>query len=260
MGLSSVSDSGRKRNLVLYVTVVDDLELLRKRVEELERSNADLDQFAAAVSHDLQEPIRMVAQFCELLSAEMKSQGAVTADTEVFLRYIAGGADRAKRLIDGLLSYSRVGQCTLLTPVSMDSVLADAVVLLNGAVAEAGAVVTKDTLPTVRGDFQQLVRVMANLLTNAIKFSDGLARIHVSAQAVGSEWVISVADNGIGIDSRHLERVFGIFQRLHSDRRGTGIGLATCKKIIERHGGRIWAESVPGRGSIFRFSLAPGDS
>lgn len=236
---------------------MDELELarLRERVQELERSNADLDQFASVVSHDLQEPIRMIAQFCELLSADMRTRAVVTGDTDVFLQYIAGGAERAKKLIDGLLSYSRVGRQSNLDMVSIDLVLTEAMSLLNGAVADAGATVTRGELPLVRGDLAQLTRVMANLLTNAIKFSDGPARIHVSAQKVDDEWVISVSDSGIGIDPRHLDRIFGIFQRLNPERRGTGIGLATCKKIIERHGGRIWAESVPGQGSVFRFSL-----
>jgi len=237
---------------------------LARYVRELERSNADLDQFAYAASHDLQEPLRMVGQFSQLLGQHLTEghpEAADDPDVRLYLAHLTQGADRARRLVNGLLAYSRVGRQAAYGMVPLGKALASAIEMLNGAVEEAGATITSDELPDVWADPDMLCRVFLNLATNAIRFArEGCpARIHVSAESDLDEVVVSVADNGVGIDPRHAERVFGIFQRLDTERPGTGIGLAICKKIVEKHGGRIWVESVPGSGATFRFSLLRSD-
>ncbi len=231
--------------------------LLRK-VEELNRSNEELAQFAYIASHDLQEPLRMVASYTQLLSKRYK--GKLDADADEFIAFAVDGASRMQRLIQGLLAYSRVGtkgeqpRC-----ISSDKALQQALVNLGGAVRDSGAVVTHDPLPNVMADEMQLVQLFQNLVGNAIKFqTSGAPKVHVSATNNGTNWTISVTDNGIGIDPQYFERIFGVFQRLHKrdEFAGTGIGLAICKKIVERHGGTIWVESEPGCGSTFRFALA----
>lgn len=228
-------------------------------VRELERSNAELEQFAYAASHDLQEPLRMVVQFATLLERDLRAKfpEAVTGDLEVCLKHMGNGAERAKRLIDGLLSYSRVGRQAEFVSVSLEGALDEAIALLNGAVTEAGAVIARDPLPVVWGDLGMVSRVFLNLITNAIRFAkDGEpARIHITCEDLGDELEVSVSDSGIGIDPRHAERIFTIFARLNPEKNGTGIGLAVCKKIVEKHGGRIWVESVPGQGATFKFTL-----
>jgi signal transduction histidine kinase len=232
-------------------------QALEKSVVELARSNSDLQQFAYVASHDLQEPLRMVASYTQLLAKRYK--GKLDADADEFIAYAVGGASRMQKLIQDLLSYSRVdtqGQAGEPTPVG--SVLDYALGNLRAALEESRAEVTRDPLPTVMADERQLLQVFQNLLSNALKFrGEQPPRVHVSAERRGNEWVFSVRDNGIGIDPQYAGRIFVVFQRLHniSEYPGTGIGLAICKKIVERHGGRIWMESQPGQGATFYFTL-----
>jgi PAS domain S-box-containing protein len=232
-------------------------EELRQLSEELRRSNADLQQFAYAASHDLQEPLRGVEGFVKLL--EKRYKGNLDTKADEFIEYIVDGVKRMQALIKDLLEYSQVGaKGKRFKPVDSSLVVGLAVGNLKAAIEESGAIVTYDDLPTVMGDFSQLSRLFQNLIGNAIKFHrEELLGVHVSAELKGNEWVFSVRDNGIGMDPKSAERIFIIFQRLHSKEEypGTGIGLAICKKIVERHGGRIWAESEPGKGSTFYFSL-----
>ena len=233
--------------------------LLLQKVEELNRSNKELGQFAYVASHDLQEPLRMVASYTQLLSRRYK--GKLDSDADEFIAFAADGASRMQRLIQDLLTYSRVGTKEKdLRDTSSEETLQQALVNLRGAIEESGAVVTHDPLPTVLADEMQLIQLFQNLVGNAIKYQNpGVPRVHISAAKNGGEkWIFSVQDNGLGIDSQYFERIFGMFQRLHKREEfsGTGIGLAICKKIVERHGGSISVESQPGEGSTFRFALA----
>jgi len=235
---------------------------LLNKVEELNRSNEELGQFAYIASHDLQEPLRMVASYTQLLSRRYK--GKLDADADAFISFAVDGANRMQRLIQDLLSYSRVGtKGQEMLEISCEGALDSALVNLRGAVEASGALVTHDTLPTVLADETQLVQLFQNLVGNAIKYQNsGIPRIHISAaKNGGKKWVISVKDNGLGIDPQYFEKIFGMFQRLHKREEfaGTGIGLAICKKIVERHGGSISVESQPGQGSTFRFALAENE-
>jgi PAS domain S-box-containing protein len=233
--------------------------VLLQKVEELNRSNEELGQFAYLASHDLQEPLRMVASYTQLLSRRYK--GKLDADADEFIAFAVDGASRMQRLIHDLLAYSRVGtKGKDLIETSSEDALQQALVNLRGAIEESGALVTHDPLPAVLADEMQLIQLFQNLIGNAIKYqSPGVPRVHIFAARVsGKKWNFSVKDNGLGIDPQYFERIFGMFQRLHKrdEFAGTGIGLAICKKIVERHGGRIWVESQPGEGSTFRFALA----
>ncbi len=230
----------------------------RKRAEEeLTRSNEDLQQFAYVASHDLQEPLRNVASCLQLLEKEYRDKLDPTADQ--YIHYSVEGAVRMKALILDLLAYSRVAtkgrppertDCELVLDLALQN--------LHSAIAETGAVITRDPLPTILGDGGQLLQVFQNLIGNAIKFRrDEPPQIHMSAAKNKNEWIFSIKDNGIGIESRHLDRIFIIFQRLHkrSQYDGTGMGLAIAKKVVERHGGQIWVESQPGVGTTFYFTI-----
>jgi signal transduction histidine kinase len=231
---------------------------LEERAAELERSNADLEQFAYAASHDLSEPLRTVAGFSQLLGSRYR--GRLDDDADEMIRYMGDGVERMQQLIDDLLLYSRVGRTPLREdPVDLDEVLAEARAWLGPAVDEAGAEITHDPLPGVVGERGQLTQVFQNLLANAIKFTAPGVKpvVHVSAAEVDGEWRVAVADNGIGVEPEQAEAIFKMFGRLHpaADFPGTGIGLALVKRIVERHGGRIWVEPGNAGGSVFVFTL-----
>ena len=228
-----------------------------ERTAELQRSNEELQQFAYVVSHDLQEPLRVVASYVQQLAE--RYQDKLEAEANELISYALDGAKRMQQLIVDLLAYSRIettGQ--EFAPTDCEGMLQRVLSDLRVAIEESGAEVTHDPLPQVMADNVQLGQVLQNLLGNAIKFrSQEPPRIHVSARQEGQQWVFSVRDNGIGINPRYAERIFGIFERLHprTEYPGTGIGLAICKKIVERHGGQIWVESEPGKGAAFFFTL-----
>ena len=230
---------------------------LAQKVEDLNRSNEELGQFAYIASHDLQEPLRMVASYTQLLSR--RYTGQLDADADEFIAYAVDGASRMQRLIQDLLTFSRVGsRGGDLVDTSSEEALEQALGNLRGAIEDSGALVTHDPLPRVLADEMQLTQLFQNLVGNAIKYQDpGIPKVHISAAKSGKKWVFSVQDNGLGIDAQYFDRIFGMFQRLHKREEfaGTGIGLAICKKIVERHGGTISVESEPGRGSTFSFAL-----
>lgn len=225
---------------------------------ELERSNTDLAQFAYAASHDLSEPLRMVSSYVQLIADRYKGQ--LDADADEFIAFAVDGAARMKLLIDDLLAYSRAGGTAApRRPVDCGELVSSALSDLDRVLRERDAIVVIEELPTLDADPAQLAQIFHNLLTNAIKFvaPDVQARVRVSADRMDRSWCFSVADNGIGIAEEHRERIFLMFKRLHgrSEYPGTGIGLALCHKIIGRLGGRIWVESTPGHGSVFRFTV-----
>lgn len=236
---------------------------LKEHTQGLARSNEELEQFAYVASHDLQEPLRMVASYTQLLAKRYK--GKLDSDADEFIAYAVDGATRMKELINGLLAYSRLSsQGNSLEPSDCSAIFDQVPANLQAAVRESEAVVTRDALPTVMGDALQLGQLFQNLVGNAIKFhGEDPPRVHVSAERKDKEWLFSVRDNGIGMDTQYADRIFVIFQRLHSGTEypGAGIGLAICKKIVDRHGGRIWVESKPGKGATFYFTIsAEGDN
>ncbi|HKO23820.1 MAG TPA: ATP-binding protein [Chloroflexota bacterium] len=232
-------------------------QALETTAVDLRRSNAELEQFAYVASHDLQEPLRMISSYIQLL--QRRYQGQLDAKADTFIGFAVDGVTRMQRLINDLLAYSRVGtHGAPLVPTDCGEVVAGAIAALGAPIAETGARVIYGELPTVLGDATQLGQLFQNLIGNALKFCTGVTpEIMISAERAGGEWLFRVCDNGIGIDPAYAERIFIIFQRLHSREEypGTGIGLAICKKIVERHGGRIWVESQPGQGATFTFSL-----
>jgi light-regulated signal transduction histidine kinase (bacteriophytochrome) len=238
----------------------ENVELERRvalRTAELERSNEELEQFAYVASHDLQEPLRMVASFTQLLSR--RYAGRLDSDADEFIGYVVEGAERMKALITDLLAYSRVNaRGAPPMQVAADRPLQRALANLAPAIDEQQAVVTVDPLPTVLVDEAQLVQLFQNLIGNAVKFhGETPPAVHVAAECRGGECLFSVRDNGIGIEPQYANQIFVMFQRLHSRSAypGTGIGLAICKRIVARLGGRIWMESMPGAGTTFFFTL-----
>ncbi|MEO7742436.1 MAG: ATP-binding protein [Usitatibacter sp.] len=233
-------------------------DLLEAKARELTRSNEELQQFAYVASHDLQEPLRMISSYTQLL--ERRHGAKLDGDAKDFMNFIVDGAARMKQLIEDLLEYSRVGtRGRDLQPADSSVSLAKALANLRAAVDESGATVTQGEMPRVIADANQLTQLLQNLVANAIKFrGTEPPAIHVEGETRGDVWVFSVKDNGIGLDTQYSDRIFMMFQRLHSkaDYPGTGIGLAICKKIVERHGGRIWVESEPGHGCTFGFTIA----
>jgi PAS domain S-box-containing protein len=251
---------------ILVTAAIRDISVRRaaatdlvNKVEELSRSNEELGHFAYVASHDLQEPLRMVASYLQLLSRRYK--GRLDTEADEFIDFAVDGAGRMQRLIQDLLAFSRVGTTgRALTPTSSEAALARALVNLRSALNETGALVTHDPLPTVLADEMQLAQLFQNLVGNAIKYQRAeVPLVHVSAaRNKGKRWVFAVRDNGLGIAPQYFEKIFGMFQRLHKrdEFDGTGIGLAICKKIVERHGGLISVDSQSGEGSTFRFDLA----
>ncbi len=234
---------------------------LELRAAELKRSSDELQQFAYVAAHDLQEPLRMVTSYTQLLARRYK--GRLDADADEFVSFAVDGARRMQLLVQGLLAYCRVEtRGSDLVETSSATALEEALVKLQGAIEDSGGVVTHDPLPTVTGDSVQLCQLFQNLVGNAIQFHGvDPPRVHVSAERYrDSEWVFSVRDNGIGIDPQYFQKIFVMYQRLHSRNEfsGTGIGLTVCKKIAERHGGRMWVESSLGNGSIFYLALPDG--
>jgi len=251
---------GREKN-----DLVEARQKLEESVAELGRSNADLQQFAYVASHDLQEPLRMVSSYTQLIARRYK--GKLDADADEFIAFAVDGANRMQRLILDLLAYSRVNTAgRQFEPTAMETVLKAALNNLTDAVKESQAIITHDPLPAVMGDDKRLAQLFQNLLSNAVKFGGAQPpRIHISAKQTDGEWLFSVRDHGIGLDPQYVDRIFVIFQRLHTraEYPGTGIGLAICKKIVERHGGRIWVESELGKGATFYFTMRdeePGTS
>jgi len=245
------------------ITVRKDAEThLVKTVGELKRSNDDLQQFAYVASHDLQEPLRMVASYTQLLAKRYK--GRLDSEADEFIAYAVDGSNRMQGLIRDLLAYSRAGtNGKALHEISSEKALKEALSNLQVTIQESGAQVTHDSLPAITSDETQLVQVFQNLVGNAIKYrSAKVPQVHVSSTKNSSkEWVFCVQDNGLGIDPQYFERIFVLFQRLHgrAEFEGTGIGLTICKKIVERLGGRIWVESQPEKGSTFCFALPERD-
>ena len=232
-------------------------EALRRTAEELARSNRDLEQFAYVASHDLQEPLRMVTGFVQLLQHNCGDR--LGADAKKYIDFASDGAKRMQTLINDLLAYSRVGtQAQELQPTDAGAALRQALDNLRAGIEETAAEIAHGQLPTVRADGTQLVQLFQNLVGNALKFrGKAPPKVHVDAVRKLDHWLFSVRDNGIGMDPEYRDRIFLIFQRLHARNEypGTGIGLAICKKIVDRHGGRIWVESEPGQGATFHFTL-----
>jgi light-regulated signal transduction histidine kinase (bacteriophytochrome) len=231
--------------------------VLAQRSQELVRSNAELEQMAYVASHDLQEPLRMVTSYLQLL--EQRYSGQLDADAHEFIGFAVDGAKRMQALIGDLLAYSRLGTTAKpLQPTDCAAVIDTALHSLRMAIEESGAQIRRGALPVVMGDAAQLTQLFQNLIANAIKFRGGQApQIAVRAEPEDGFWRFEVQDNGIGIAPEYFGRIFVMFQRLHnrSTYPGTGIGLAICKKIVERHGGRIWVESAPEPGAVFKFTL-----
>jgi PAS domain S-box-containing protein len=246
------AENGRYSVVVAFTDITE----RREAQEALERSNAELAQFAYVASHDLSEPLRMVSSYLQLL--RRRYHGQIDEDADEFIDFAVEGANRMRALIEDLLAYSRAGRSAEPRPVDCGYVMADVLSSLAAAVADARAQVSVGPLPTVLGDRVGIAQLLQNLVANALKFRHGPGvRVWVSAEEHDGMWEFAVADDGIGIDPRHRERVFKMFQRLH-DREsfeGTGIGLAICRKIVERQGGRIWVDGRDGGGTVFRFTL-----
>jgi signal transduction histidine kinase len=253
----SAEEDVRELNDDLEKRVADRTAELRERTADLSRSNAELQQFAYVASHDLQEPLRMVASFTQLLAKRYNDK--LGDDAREFIHYAVDGATRLQTLIGDLLNYSRVGtHAKPLQPTQCDAALDRVLASLKLAIHDTGTTITREPLPVVMADEVQLCQLFQNLLTNAMKFrSDKPSRVHIFAKREGDFWRISVRDNGIGIAPEHTDRIWVIFQRLHTKTEypGTGIGLAICKKIAERHGGSIAVEPSPGGGSTFYFTI-----
>ena len=234
-----------------------DKERLTQMVSEMKRSNTELEQFAYVVSHDLQEPLRMVSSYTQLLAKRYRGQ--LDTDADDFISYAVDGAERMRTLLNDMLDYSRVG--TRGKPFKLiwcEDVLEKAITNLKVAIEDSGTLVSHDYLPMLVVDEGQLVQLLQNLIGNAIKFcNQETPTVHVSAEKKDEVWVFSVKDNGIGIDPQHAQRIFEMFKRLHirEEYPGTGMGLAICKKIVERHGGHIWVQSQAGEGATFYFTI-----
>jgi PAS domain S-box-containing protein len=230
---------------------------LKETMDDLKRSNRDLEQFAYVASHDLQEPLRMVSSYTQLL--KRRYGGKLGADADEFIEFAVDGANRMQGMIQALLAFSRVGtRGNLFVPTEGETLVKKALLNLKAAIEDSSAVITHDPMPTLSVDGIQIIQLLQNLIGNAIKFrGTEPPKIHVGLEDKGEDWLLYVRDSGIGLDMEFKERIFVIFQRLHTkgEYPGTGIGLAVCKRIVERHGGRIWVESEPGKGATFFFTI-----
>jgi light-regulated signal transduction histidine kinase (bacteriophytochrome) len=254
-GLATASVALLRREIVLHQAAAAALETRRN---ELARSNSELEQFAHLASHDLQEPLRTISSYTQLL--RRRYAGKLDAKADQFIDHAVNGTKRMQALINDLLHYSRITTgARPLEPVDLESALDDTLMDLEIRIEDSGAVVTHDTLPTIAADPIQIRRLLLNLIGNGIKFHAPARTpvISIAAARDGAQWRFDVRDNGIGIEPQYIKQLFQVFKRLHSadEYPGTGIGLAVCRKIVERHGGRIWIESVLGEGSSFIFTL-----
>ncbi len=258
MRAASFTTDDRKYVAVAHFDITGRYEYQR----QLERSNERLQQFAYVASHDLQEPLRMVTSYLQLL--ERRYSDELDDDAEEFIEFAVDGAKRMEAMIEGLLTYSRVEtQGDSFDSIDLEAVLDDVLTDLGIRIDETDAEITADPLPTVSGDASQLRQLFQNLLENALQYSgEQNPRVSLSATRDGDEWIVSVSDEGIGIDHDDTDRVFEVFQRLHSheEYEGTGIGLSLCRRVVERHGGEIWVDSEPGEGSTFSFTLPAADT
>ncbi len=229
---------------------------LQEAIKKLEISNKELEQFAYVASHDLQEPLRMVSSFAQLL--EKRYKGRLDDDADDFIEYVVEGAQRMKDLIDDLLIFSRLQTASReFQQTDLNKVLDDVLLSIKPSIESKKAQITYDKLPTVECDSSQMRQLFQNLISNAIKFNDSTPEIHLTAEESGNEWLFGVSDQGIGIHPNHQKKIFDVFKRLHTreEYEGTGIGLSICKRIVEIHGGHIWVESEPGEGSTFYFTI-----
>ena len=253
-----VADRNEKGDLTRIVESNNDITERVRMQEELLRANQDLEQFAFSASHDLQEPLRSIKVYSELLEREFG--GNLNPDAQTYLEYLRSGAARMVTLIRDLLAYTRAGEFEEpAAPVDANEALQAALTALSAAVTEARACVTSDRLPTVKVHAIHLQQIFQNLVGNSIKYRspERIPEVHISAKRQSGHWVFAVSDNGIGIEPEHKENIFGLFKRLHTsdEYSGTGIGLAICQRIVGRYHGRIWVESEPGKGSTFRFTI-----
>lgn len=254
-----LKDRLSRLELVVHRALKEAKQAIEKKraEEELKRSNENLEQFAYVASHDLQEPLRMMASYSELL--ERRYKGRLDTDADEFIGYIVDGAKRLQRLIHDLLAYSRVGRADIrFELIDCNSILGKVKSVMSRSIEEKKASISNDKLPNVMGNESNFFQLFQNLIGNAIKFhGEEPPRVHIGASMQSDEWVFSVKDNGIGIEPEYNERIFLIFQRLHGRDKypGTGIGLSICKKIVETQGGRIWVESELGKGSVFYFTV-----
>ena len=250
-----------KQAMIIDITEIKKTEDELKRLsEELARSNAELKDFAYIASHDLKKPLQSIESFAKLLARRYK--GKLDAKADEFISYIFEGVQRLQMLIKDLLEYSQIEtKAKNIKPTDCSFIVEEAMSNLKTAIDESDAVVTYNKLPTIMSDPQQMVSLFQNLIDNAIKFrSNNAPIVRISAERKGNEWLFSICDNGIGIDPKNFEKIFAMFQRLHgtTDYPGTGIGLSICKKIVERHGGRIWLESETAKGASFYFTIPDG--
>jgi light-regulated signal transduction histidine kinase (bacteriophytochrome) len=244
------------KDKVLIQVNIRDVTQRRQAEEDLRKSNLDLQQFAFAASHDLQEPLRTVINQVQLLQREYR--GKLGPEADEMIGFITSATDRMRQMVLDLLSYAQTARTPIaIVPVRVDTVLASALLNLQLVIQNVDARITFDPLPTILMDQTQLLHLLQNLIGNALKYrGEDPPLIHLSAHQSGGEWIFSVQDNGIGIDPQFHDHIFIVFKRLHGpEYPGTGIGLATCRRILERHGGRIWVESEPGKGSTFFFSV-----
>ena len=251
----------RELNNTLEQRVMERTRELMRSNEALRRSNDDLNQFAYAASHDLQEPLRMVALYSQIIQKRYAEK--LDSEAQQLFGFVLGGARRMEMLLKDLLAYSQTGSSSEgpAEPVDCEKAIQKVMLNLQATIEQNGASVTWDALPTLHAHEIRLVQLLQNLIGNAVKYrSEEQPRIHVSVERRAEDWLFSVKDNGIGIEPEYAQQVFGIFKRLHGQSyEGTGIGLAICQRIVERYGGRIWVESKPGAGSVFCFTIPPGD-